>query len=66
MSAHYREGQSREGWDRLVIVKSENKSLERSAVEEPRSLLRVIATDIDFWIPLAVLIAGLVLLDRLR
>lgn len=31
-----------------------------------RSLLRTIATDIHFWIPLAVLIAGLALLDKLR
>jgi hypothetical protein len=47
-------------------VKSENKSAERSAVPESRSLLRVIVTDIHFWIPLAVLIAGLILLDKLR
>jgi hypothetical protein len=32
----------------------------------PRNLLIVIATDIHFWIPLGVLIAGLVLLDKLR
>ena len=32
----------------------------------PRSLFRVIATDIHFWIPFAVLVAGLFLLDKLR
>lgn len=32
----------------------------------PRSLFRVIATDIHFWIPFAVLIGGLLLLDNLR
>jgi hypothetical protein len=31
-----------------------------------RSLLRAIVTDIHFWIPLCVLVAGLVLLDKLR
>jgi hypothetical protein len=31
-----------------------------------RSLLRTIATDIHFWIPLAVLMAGLLLLNKLR
>ena len=31
-----------------------------------RGLLRVIATDIHFWIPLAVLVAGLLLLNKLR
>jgi hypothetical protein len=31
-----------------------------------RSLWRTIATDIHFWIPLAVLLAGLLLLDKLR
>ena len=30
-----------------------------------RSLLRAIVTDIHFWIPLCVLIGGLVLLDKL-
>lgn len=30
------------------------------------NLLRAIATDIHFWIPLGALIAGLLLLDRLR
>jgi hypothetical protein len=33
---------------------------------EPGSLLRMIATDIHFWIPLLVLLAGLVLLGELR
>jgi hypothetical protein len=31
-----------------------------------RSLLRTVATDIHFWIPLVVLFAGLALLDKLR
>lgn len=31
----------------------------------PRNLFRVIATDIHFWIPFAVLVGGLVLLDQL-
>jgi hypothetical protein len=31
-----------------------------------RNLLLVIATDIHFWIPFAVLIGGLLLLNRLR
>jgi hypothetical protein len=31
-----------------------------------RSMIRVIATDIHFWIPLGVLTAGLLLLNRLR
>jgi hypothetical protein len=31
-----------------------------------RNLLRVIATDLHFWIPLIVLLGGLVLLDKLR
>jgi len=31
-----------------------------------RSLLRTVATDIHFWIPLFVLVAGLALLDKLR
>ena len=33
--------------------------------DAPRNLFRVIATDIHFWIPLGVLVAGLVLLDKL-
>jgi hypothetical protein len=32
----------------------------------PRKLFRAIATDLHFWIPLTVLIGGLVLLDKLR
>lgn len=31
-----------------------------------RNVLYAIATDIHFWIPLGVLIGGLLLLDRLR
>jgi len=31
-----------------------------------RSLFRAIATDIHFWIPLAALLGGLALLDKLR
>ena len=30
-----------------------------------RSLFRMIATDVHFWIPLVVLVGGLVLLDKL-
>jgi hypothetical protein len=32
----------------------------------PPNLFRAIATDLHFWIPLIVLIGGLLLLDRLR
>jgi hypothetical protein len=32
----------------------------------PRNLFRAIATDLHFWIPLIVLLGGLVLLDKLR
>jgi hypothetical protein len=32
----------------------------------PRDLARAIATDIHFWIPLIVLLGGLLLLDKLR
>jgi hypothetical protein len=32
---------------------------------ESRNLFRAIATDIHFWIPLCVLVAGLVLLETL-
>jgi hypothetical protein len=38
----------------------------QSKIDEPRSLFRAIATDIHFWIPLLVLVGGLVLLDKLR
>ncbi len=31
----------------------------------PRNLLRAIGTDIHFWIPLCVLLGGLLLLDKL-
>jgi hypothetical protein len=31
-----------------------------------RNLFRAIATDIQFWIPLAVLIGGFILLDKVR
>ncbi len=31
-----------------------------------RSLIRAIASDIHFWIPLCVLLAGIILLDKLR
>jgi hypothetical protein len=30
------------------------------------SILRAIATDLHFWIPLSVLLGGLVLLDRIH
>jgi hypothetical protein len=32
----------------------------------PRKLFRAIATDLHFWIPLTVLLGGLLLLDKLR
>jgi hypothetical protein len=32
----------------------------------PRNLFQIIATDIHFWIPFAVLVGGLLLLDKLR
>jgi len=31
-----------------------------------RKLFRAIATDLHFWIPLSVLVGGLLLLDKLR
>jgi len=31
-----------------------------------RHLFRAIATDVHFWIPLGVLLGGLVLLDKIR
>jgi len=31
-----------------------------------RNLFHAIATDVHFWIPLGVLIGGLILLDKLR
>jgi hypothetical protein len=39
---------------------------EEGGQEEASSLLRMVATDIHFWIPLLVLAAGLVLLHELR
>ena len=40
--------------------------LANAADRASRSLFRVIATDIHFWIPFAVLIGGFVLLDYLH
>lgn len=34
--------------------------------ERSRNLIRAIATDVHFWIPLSVLVGGLLLLDKLR
>lgn len=34
--------------------------------DSSRSVLRAIATDLHFWIPLTVLLGGLFLLDKLR
>jgi len=34
--------------------------------DHPRNLLLAIVTDIHFWIPLVVLLAGFFLLDKLR
>jgi hypothetical protein len=34
--------------------------------ERSSSLIRAIATDVHFWIPLGVLLGGLMLLDKLR
>jgi hypothetical protein len=34
--------------------------------DRPSRLIRAIATDVHFWIPLSVLLGGLVLLDKLR
>ena len=36
------------------------------APEPSRNMLRAIATDVHFWIPLSVLVGGLLLLDKLR
>lgn len=41
----------------------EARMSERTAA---RNLFRAIATDVHFWIPLGVLAAGLLLLDKLR
>jgi hypothetical protein len=40
----------------------QHQETERTAT----NLLRMIATDVHFWIPLVVLLAGLVLLHELR
>jgi hypothetical protein len=32
----------------------------------PRTIFRAIITDLHFWIPLSVLLGGLILLDKLR
>jgi hypothetical protein len=37
-----------------------------SAPQSPRPLIRAIATDLHFWIPLSVLAGGLFLLDKIR
>jgi len=37
-----------------------------SELTSPRNLFQIIATDIHFWIPFAVLVGGLLLLDKLR
>jgi hypothetical protein len=37
-----------------------------SKTDASRNLFRAIATDLHFWIPFAVLLGGLVLLDKLR
>ena len=50
----------------MTMVRSEKISIEQRDEDGTRGLLRVIATDIHFWIPLAVLVAGLVLLNKLR
>jgi hypothetical protein len=34
--------------------------------ERSSKLIRAIATDVHFWIPLSVLLGGLMLLDKLR
>jgi hypothetical protein len=40
--------------------------LAKSTDGPPRKLFRAIATDLHFWIPLCVLLGGLLLLDKLR
>lgn len=37
-----------------------------SKIDGSHNMFRAIATDIHFWIPLAVLLGGLLLLDKLR
>jgi hypothetical protein len=36
-----------------------------SKADNSRTLFRAIATDLHFWIPLTVLLGGLILLDKL-
>jgi hypothetical protein len=40
--------------------------LANQAERNSRNLFRAIATDIHFWIPFSVLLAGVFLLDKLR
>lgn len=40
--------------------------MSQSKTDAPRNVLHAIATDVHFWIPLTVLLAGLFLLDKLR
>jgi hypothetical protein len=47
-------------------IHSEMASSPQAESRAPLSLFRAIATDIHFWIPLIVLVGGLVLLDKLR
>jgi len=37
-----------------------------SKTDAPRNVFRAIVTDLHFWIPLTVLLGGLILLDKLR
>jgi hypothetical protein len=46
------------------IQKSDSEAAMRS--DRSSNLIRAIATDVHFWIPLGVLLGGLVLLDKLR
>ena len=43
-----------------------SKPIELSHPQTKHTLLRRIITDLHFWIPLAVLVGGFVLLDKLR
>ena len=47
-------------WNGAAMAKDESGSLESASV------FRMIATDVHFWIPLLVFVAGLVLLHELR
>jgi len=40
-------------------------AMPNSTDRAPRRVLRAIATDVHFWIPLCVLLGGLLLLDKL-